>query len=192
MYSMNMISRSILWLLATLTLLQCRPVAKDKEVKEQVAKNTNDDKFSTKAEERTAQFVVEAVADNYAVINMSNLVIERGQDNGLKQFAVDLLKDHTMFQNGITRLAADKHITVPTEASATELKELEALKKLDARGFDKAWCDKLIEQKKKTITRFESDSANISDEGVKEWVAKVIPLNREHLTKLNNLRSGLK
>jgi putative membrane protein len=153
-------------------------------MRREVAKDVIDDKFDSKAEEKIAQFVVEEVSANYAAIEMSKLVVDHSDNNELKQLAVRLVKDHTMFLNGLTRLAADKQITVPTEPGEAARNEIKQLSEITTKGFDKPWCDRMMVEHQRMISKFEKAATTLTDTGLKDWVNKVLPLLREHLDKL--------
>jgi putative membrane protein len=173
----------ILFFLAGYSILSCRPGQHD-PISREVAKDVNNDKFDTKAEEKTAAFVVEEVSGNFAAIEMSKLLIERSDDNELKQIANGIEKDRTMFLNGLTRLAADKHITIPTEPGEIARNEIKELRDANPKGMEKPWCDKMIDDYKRMITKYEGASTKLSDPEIKEWTEKALPLLRTHLDKL--------
>jgi putative membrane protein len=189
---------SIKKLLLTLTLpaallvtYSCQPKSNHEDSTE-VAEDKNDEKFDDKADEKDAQFVVDAVAANYAEIGLAELAEQKSSNTEVKEIATMLKSDHTELLNKLKTYASMKNISVPTEAPDDAKDHINKLRDEDASDFDKKWCGDLKDAHDKVIKMFEKEVSNGSDMELKDLASAALPTIKAHDEKLEACHDKLK
>ena len=176
----------------TLGLGSCgnAPSKDEEKSSEKVAEDKNDEKFTTKASEKDAQFMVDVVASNHAEIEMARLAQKQSTEPGIKKVAADLEKSHQQLLAELQQLAADKAISVPAEMTEEAKKDI--TKMADDKNFSKSWCKEMISKHEKTIEKLEKAEQDTNDGEIRNWIAKSLPVIRMHLDELNKSKDNLK
>ncbi len=166
--------------------------AQEEPVGNDEARETNDDKFDSKEGEKTANYVVNAVEYNYAIIELSKLAIEKSKNKDVIAIAKELKTTHNRHLDELKALAKKEGITIPTQATEKAEKKIDNLGDTDADKFDAKWTNKMISKHEKAISRSEMavDSENILP-AEKQWLNANLPILRKHLEKLKTLDNKL-
>jgi len=179
MKSLTILNTTTLMLLLVVFAAACEP--KKQEDSAEVAKSVNDATFEDRDEEKDADFVVNAIANNYAEIKLSELALSRSTDTGVKEIATMLQADHTKVLNELKAYAEKRGIAVPEAETDEALKERNSLAEKEAKDFDEKWCDMLEDNHKKTINKFETRINKTEDMELKNWISATLPGLRGHL-----------
>lgn len=171
-------------LLVVLLAMSCEP-SKKQEDSVEVAKEQNDSAIADRDDEKDADFVVNAVASNYAEIKLAQLANNKSIDPGVKELANKLETDHTKILKELKAYANVKGISVPMEESPEDTKALTDLEGKGPKDFDKEWCEALEDRHEKTINKFEARENKTEDARLKEWIAATLPELRSHLEMLD-------
>lgn len=186
--------RTALHFLAVLTLaialIGCGP--KKEADSNETAKAENEEKFDTKASEKDADFVANAVAGNYAEIKMAELAKTRSANTEVQAIAAMLVDDHTKVLTELKDFATQRGISIPLEEKDDAKEKMNDLSKQDAKDFDKQWCKTMVEKHEKSIKDFESTYDKTKDTTLKEWINQTLPALKTHLDKLNTCEKNLK
>lgn len=182
--------RLILFVLACgLMLAACDKRGMQEESKD-VAEDKNDEKFDTKANEKDAQFVVDAVSDSYAEIELSELAETRAVDDEVKKVAADLKSSYTVLLEKLKVYATAKAISIPTAEAETTRNKMEKL--AADKKFDKGWSDEVRDISKNTIDRFESASESLTDQELKTLASNSLTEIRKNHDKIMSCNNRLK
>jgi putative membrane protein len=158
----------------------------------EVAEEKNEEKFDSANQEKTADFVVEAAAGNYAEIEFAKIGETRSADKEIKKMAADLVAAHTTLLGEVKSLAATKNISVPTSADQDAMDKAKDLNETKAEDFDKKWVNEMIDKHKSTIDKYEKYANKTDDADFKNWLLATIPKVREHLTMLEAKKDKMK
>lgn len=85
--------------LATVILTSCQPTKEDDS--SEIAKEHNEAVLTDRADEKDADFIVNAVAANLSEINLAQLALSKSDNNELKEIAGMLEEDHTKVLNSL-------------------------------------------------------------------------------------------
>jgi len=111
------------------------------------------------------------------------MVESKTKDPSVRQFAQQMVKDHTTALNELTQLAQSKNITLPEglpdDATALQSK----LSSASGKALDKDYMDSMVDDHKKDVSEFQDASQNAKDPDVKQWAAKTLPTLEAHLQK---------
>lgn len=158
----------------------CQPSNKQEDSAE-VAEEANDSTFSDRDDEKDADFVVNAIAGNYAEIKLAQLALNKSSDAKVKELATKIEADHTKILNELKEYANKRGITVPMEETNDANDDITDLSKKDAKDFDEKWCEALEDKHQKTINSFESRVDKTEDVELKNWIASTLPDLKSHL-----------
>lgn len=118
---------------------------------------------------------------NIAEVEAGKLAVEKSSNAGVKQFAQQMIDDHSKGLADTQKVAAAKNVTLPTEPDAAHKKAAAELKQLSGAAFDKAYVSKAgVDDHAKVHAALKSDIANAKDPDVKALVTKLEPVVAHH------------
>jgi len=158
----------------------------------EVAKEANDSTFEDRDDEKDADFIVNAVASNYAEIKIAQLANNKATDPKVKDIATMLEKDHTKVLNELKAYANKNGITVPMTETESDAKELADLEKESGAEFDEEWCESMKDRHEKTISKFEKRIDKTEDPELKTWISTTLPGLKHHLEMIKTREEGAK
>ena len=177
--------------LVTFFIVACQPNKKQEDSTE-IAKEKNEEVFEDKDDENDADFVVNAIASNFAEIKLAQLALNKSTDVMVTNAAKMLETDHNKVLQDLQAYATAKGIAVPTLETEEATKDLNDLAQEDPKDFDKKWCDKLEGTHKKSIRKFESRMDKTEDVELKNLISATLQGLRSHLDMLNKEHDRLK
>ena len=132
-------------------------------------------------------FIANAAKGNRAEVTLGKMVESKTKDPSVRQFAQQMVKDHTTALNELTQLAQSKNITLPEglpdDATALQSK----LSSASGKALDKDYMDSMVDDHKKDVSEFQDASQNAKDPDVKQWAAKTLPTLQAHLQKAEQI-----
>jgi putative membrane protein len=132
-------------------------------------------------------FIANAAKGNRAEVTLGKMVESKTKDPSVRQFAQQMVKDHTTALNELTQLAQSKNITLPEglpdDATALQSK----LSSASGKTLDKDYMDSMVDDHKKDVSEFQEASQTAKDPDVKQWAAKTLPTLQAHLQKAEQI-----
>jgi putative membrane protein len=132
-------------------------------------------------------FIANAAKGNRAEVTLGKMVASKTKDPSVRQFAQQMVKDHSTALNELTQLAQSKNITLPEglpdDATALQSK----LSSATGKSLDKDYMDGMVDDHKKDVSEFQDASQNAKDPDVKQWAAKTLPTLQAHLQKAEQI-----
>jgi putative membrane protein len=133
------------------------------------------------------KFVEKATIGGLFEVQSSQLAAQKAQNDQVKQFAQQMVTDHTAANQELTAAAQQKQIQQP---SALDQKHADLLKKLEGASgeeFDKEYSKAQLGAHKEAVQLFEKASSSAQDPDLKAWAAKTLPKLKEHLDMAKQL-----
>src|SRR5688572_10329696 len=155
------------------------------------AEDKNEQKFDTRAEEKEANFVDEAIEEMYVDIKLAELASTKSSNKEVQNVAQQLVKDQSESPAIMQNLANKKGIVFPIEEGEDTSKKINELSKQQDPDFDKKWCDEIITKHEKTIREFELMRDKSKDPELKEIITNDLKGLRTHLDRLNSLEENI-
>ena len=143
------------------------------------------------------QIVGIVVAANQIDINAGKLALDRSHDAQVRQFAQEMVNDHTSVQKSVFALGAKLHVTPadsPTEESLKKgAAESEAhLKTLHGAAFDRAYIDHEVAYHKQVIDAVKTTLIpNAKNAELKSALESTAPMFQGHLEHAEQIQSKL-
>jgi len=133
------------------------------------------------------QFVAKAASSGMAEVKLGELAEERGVSAAVKKFGHHMVKDHTKANKELMELASSKGYKLPGELSKARRAAVEKLSKLKGEEFDRAFAKQMVLDHVVAVKLFEYQAKNGTDEALKAFAAKTLPVLQEHLEMAKKL-----
>jgi putative membrane protein len=139
-----------------------------------------------------ATFVVNTADAGMTEVQLGQLAQQKGKDKDVKMYGAMMEKDHTAAGDKLKAVATSKNITLPASVSADMQKAIDNLQQKNGSDFDKAYISQMIDDHKKVISMFETESKNGSDADIKAFADSTLPKLRMHLEKAQECHKMMK
>jgi putative membrane protein len=127
-------------------------------------------------------FVENAAQGGWAEIEGSKMAQAKATSPDVKQFAEQMIADHTKANQELAALAKQKGYTPPEEPSLMQRTELKALNLVSGDTFDKMYVSRIgVSAHEDTVELFEKTSKDAKDPDIKAFAAKTLPTLQHHL-----------
>lgn len=134
------------------------------------------------AKKTAADFVNTAAVANQFEIDSSKLALQKSQDDGVKNFAQQMVDDHTKAGDELkTASASSKDKIIPPESLDKKHQDkMDKLNKLDGKKFDKEYIEDQEDAHKAATKLFDDYAKNGDDPALKDFAAKTAPTLHQH------------
>ena len=136
---------------------------------------------SSRAASGDSAFAMKAAQANLAEVELGKLALQKAMKDEVKQFAQQMVDDHSKALDELKSAAASKNITLPTQLDAEHKKLSDRLSKLSGAAFDREYMQAMVDGHKKVAADVRKESQAGSDADLKSWAAKTLPTVEEHL-----------
>lgn len=129
-----------------------------------------------------ADFMKKAAQSGQMEIEASKLAVTKASDATVKNFAAQMVKDHTAVDGELKRLASQKGVELPGSPPNDDQKKLEALGALSGPTFDRQYAEEVgVKAHNEAVTLFRNASKSAKDADIKAFAAKTLPALEHHL-----------
>ena len=136
---------------------------------------------------KTEDFVQEAASSDMFEIQSSQLASQKAQGQ-VKQFADQMVTDHTKTSNDLKGLAQGANVSVPSQMSSSQQSMLDKLKGLNGADFSKQYVDDQVSAHKDAVSLFERYGKSGDNDQIKSWATQTLPKLQHHLDMAQNLK----
>ena len=127
---------------------------------------------------------------NMAEIEASRMAQQKSQNEQVKNFAQQMIDDHTKALGDAQQLAQAKGITLPTGLDRAHRARAKRLEGLSGEAFDRAYMAQAgVADHKKTHSMLRQGQARAKDPDLKALVARTLPVVSQHLNSATQLHS---
>jgi putative membrane protein len=125
---------------------------------------------------------------NIAEVAAGNIALQKATKPEVKQFAQQMVDDHTKGLQEVKDVAQSKSVTLPTEPDAKHKKMADKLNSLSGAEFDKAYLAHAgVDDHKAAHQKVVDAQKKATDPDVKALAAKLQPVIDGHLQKVQGL-----
>ena len=136
------------------------------------------------------QFMAKAAQSDMTEIQTSQLALKRSQNQQVRQFAQEMIQQHTQSSNKLKPLAAQKGVALPKSLGADNQALLTQLTRLSGTQFDQAYMSGQARAHAKTQSFYQSELQQGQDTDVKSFASQVLPIVTAHLRMAQNMVAG--
>ena len=153
---------------------------------EAVADNAATDSVSSAIKD-DAEFAVAAANGGMAEVALSKIAEEKATDPKVKEFAKQMIKDHSKANDELKTLASSKNITLPSAPNEEKQKAASDLGGMSGSDFDKAYISQMKKDHDQTVKLFEDAQKDVKDADLKAFIEKTLPVIKAHAEHVKSL-----
>ncbi len=127
------------------------------------------------------RFVEKAASGGLAEVQAAQLAQQKAQDQKVKDFAQQMITDHTAANQQLTTLAQQKGLTVATALDDKDQSGIDRLQKLDGKKFDRAYMKAQLHDHQEMLKLLQKEAKNSKDTDLKSFSEQTIPTVQKHL-----------
>jgi putative membrane protein len=138
------------------------------------------------------KFMMNAAMGGKAEVAMAQLALQRSSSNAVKQYAQQMIDDHTKAGDELMQVASMKGITLPMEPDAEHKALLAKMQGLSGAQFDSMYVKMAgVKDHEKMEKLFMSESSKGKDADAKGFAAKTLPTVQEHLRMAREMTTSM-
>ncbi|HEY0062893.1 MAG TPA: DUF4142 domain-containing protein [Telluria sp.] len=135
--------------------------------------------------------LMEMGMSNMAEIELARTAQSKSQNEQVKNFAQQMIDDHTRALNDVKQLAQAKGVTLPTELDRTHKAKADRMAGLSGEAFDRSYMEQAgVAEHKKTHTKLSQAQSRAKDPEVKALAARILPVVDQHLNSAQQLHKS--
>lgn len=137
-------------------------------------------------------FMMAAAESSNAEIAAGKMAVSTTKNVEVKQFAQQMIAEHTKANNDLKPVAQKKTVTLPTDLNAEHKAMAADMSKLTGAEFDKAYMTGQVTDHEKTVALLQSQIDGGTDADAKAVATKMLPVVKMHLDMAQKLSAKLK
>jgi len=132
-------------------------------------------------EPTSQQFVTKATEANLAEIKTSQIALSKSEDTQVRNFAQEMIDDHTKANERLAALAGRKNLKVPDDTDMMHKTSLKLLETKSGSSFDKSYISQMEKDHQKALQLFRdaAKSTNV-DVDLKAFATSTLPTLQQH------------
>lgn len=150
------------------------------------ATNMNTTPFNS----QDSAFVMEAATGGMMEVELGNLAQQNAASQRVKDFGSMMVADHGKANNELKSMVNGR-VMIPDSLPAKMKKEMDQLRKLNGKAFDRSYMSLMTEDHKKDIDKFQKQSQSGTDAQLKSWAGATLPVLQKHYDSVQAIRKGL-
>jgi putative membrane protein len=127
-----------------------------------------------------ATFLKNAAYVNMFELQAAKVAADRGSSDFTKEYAKEMMTDHTMALDHLKKVASDKGVVLPSELPNAQQHSINFLSSLNGGDFDGAYRRTQIDGHQMAAGMFQSEISNGHDEDVKGYAVLTLPEVKLH------------
>ncbi len=136
-------------------------------------------------------FMNDAAPGGLAEVELGRLAAERATSPQVKQFAQQMIEDHSKAGKKLVQLAQLKKVKLPPGILPQAKQTREKLSKLSGENFDREYVKAMVQVHEKDVAAFAAVSQNATDADVKTFAAATLPTLQHHLEMIRALAQDM-
>ncbi len=127
------------------------------------------------------RFMRQAAQAGLFEVKKSKLALARSDNRHVRDFAAQMIRDHTKANQELKQLAADKGVRLPHRPNAHQRRIIRRLARLHGGHFDCAYMAVQVRAHLQAIALFRREVRHGHDPAVRAYAARTLPVLRMHL-----------
>jgi putative membrane protein len=127
-----------------------------------------------------------------AEVEMARLAEKNASSPRVKEYARQLVEDHTKANQELKRIAANDNVALPANLDSSDRSELDKLKEMSGAKFDQEFMKHSVDDHKDDIKEFEKQADKGTDPAIKSFASNTLPKLRHHLEMAQTIHSNQK
>lgn len=127
------------------------------------------------------RFMRQAAQAGLFEVKKSKLALTRSHNRDVRQFAAQMIRDHTKANQELKQLAASKGVRLPHRPNAHQRMIIRRLARLSGKHLDCAYMAVQVRAHLQAIAIFQREVRHGRNPAVKAYAARTLPVLRMHL-----------
>lgn len=128
------------------------------------------------------QFIIDAAYGGVAEVQLGQLALQRSTNPEVKQFAQQMIRDHTQANNELMRIAQQKGVMPPTTPGPRYEAAMMRLREMSGASFDRAYLNEGgVNGHLESEAVYRRQAALGQDPDLRAFAAKTLPIVQGHL-----------
>lgn len=137
-------------------------------------------------------FAMRAFGSSIAEVQAGRLAAEKTLDEDVRQFAQEMVKDHTASNEELTKIAQTKKLELPMAPSTSFKEPLQQLTTVTGPQHDRFYMERFgVDGHKETLQIYEREIREGQDGELKRYAERWVPTLRAHLDRAEKVRAGI-
>ena len=127
-------------------------------------------------------FINAAAVGGLMEVEAANAAVTLSKNSAVKQFAMQMLKDHGKANQELAVVASELGLSVPKSLPDMEKMHIADLKTLGDKKFDEQYITMMLGDHAKTIKLF-TEATTLNNPSLKDFAKRTLPVIESHYTK---------
>jgi putative membrane protein len=150
--------------------------------------STETGKLEEKGRNYDSEFMTKAASGGMLEVELGKQVAARAVTPEAKQFAQQMVSDHTKANAELMALATQKNITLPTALGDDHAKVLKDVTEEKGIKMDQQYLKEMLEDHREDVKEFTDASVKATDPDIKAFAAKNVPVLQMHLDMVTKMK----
>jgi len=135
-----------------------------------------------------SEFMTKAASGGMLEVQLGQQVAQKATTPEAKQFAQQMVTDHTKANEELKALAAQKNITLPTTLGKDQQKVYDEVLAEKGAELDKKYVSAMLTDHQEDIKEYQGAVTTASDADIKTFAQKNLPVLQMHLGMLQKMQ----
>ena len=138
-------------------------------------------------------FVKKALQGSMAEVELGKLALQKSNDDQVKQFAQEMVDDHSKMIDQMKPVAQQMGATVPDSPSKAQMKTMDRLKGLSGNSFDQAYIKDMVKDHKEDDAEFKHEAGSTQNAQLRDVVQQgdqIIQKHLQHIEQISNTKGA--
>jgi len=141
--------------------------------------------------EYDSEFMTKAASGGMLEVELGKVVAQRATTPAAKQFAQQMVTDHTKANNELKALAAKKNLTLPASLGDDQKKVYDEVLTEKGAKLDQKYVSEMVDDHEEDVKEFQEASTKAGDPAVKAFAAKTLPVLQMHLVMIKKIQAAM-
>ena len=155
------------------------------------AANTEMPEIAEKKMDYDSEFLAKAASGGMMEVKLAEDIKGRLTTREAKQYAQWMIDDHTKVNANLQKLAASKNIVLPSMLGDEQQDVYEDVTKKEGLELDQTYLKEMLKDHQHDVEEFTTASMKASDQDIKDFATKTLPILTEHLAAVTKLSSEI-
>ncbi len=133
------------------------------------------------------EFVIKAASGGMFEVESSKIAQDSAKSNEVKQFAQQMITDHTKANQKLKDIAKKANLGVPTKMTDQHQQMIQKIKSAEGNQFDPVYLDAQLKAHQQTVDLFENASKTLKNPDLKAFAEKTLPTLKDHLSHVKDI-----
>lgn len=138
-----------------------------------------------------AEFLAKAASGGMLEVELGKQVVARAITPQAKEFAQQMIDDHSKGNAELMALATKKNITLPTTLGDDHQKVLKEVTEEKGVKMDQKYIQEMLEDHEEDVKEYTDAAIKASDPDIKAFAAKTVPMLKMHLDMVTKMKPAV-